>query len=50
MKKTLSLLLALLMLSGTALLFVSCSKEVDGVVTLSNEVLDVDLSGYELVR
>jgi len=49
MKKLFCVLLALLMLSGTALLFVSCSGEVDGIVTLSGEMLDVDLSGYELV-
>ena len=49
MKKILSFMLALLMLCGTVSLFASCSAEVDGIVTLSNAVVDVDLTGYELV-
>ena len=47
--KLLSLLLALLMLAGSAVLFSSCKKDTDGVVTLSRKTVRVDLTGYTLV-
>ena len=46
-RKILSLLLALLMLCGTATLFASCG-EIDGYVELSGEV-EVDLKNYAVV-
>ena len=49
MKRILSLLLALLMLTGAVALFSSCKKEVDGDVTLSRGTEEVDLSDYVLV-
>ncbi len=50
MKKILSALLALLILLGTVTILASCGGgEVDGVVSLGDEILDVDLTGYTLV-
>jgi len=46
--KLISLILAVLMLCGTALLFASCSGDGDGI-EVSDEVINVDLTGYELV-
>lgn len=51
MRKTrfLSLLLAVLMLAGTAVLFSSCAGTKDGNVKLSKKMLDVDVAGYAVV-
>ncbi len=51
MKKTriVSFVLALVMLCGTAVLFCSCGGTQDGPVTLSGDVVDVDLTGYTVV-
>lgn len=44
-----SLLLALLMLCGTAVLFSSCGGVEDGAVTLSGDEVEIDLSEYTIV-
>ena len=49
MKRIVSLLLALLMLTGCAALFSSCGEEVDGVVTLSRSTVELELSDYVLL-
>ncbi len=49
MKKILCVLLALLMLTGTMALFSSCAGEQDGVVTLSGDLAQVDLTGYNVI-
>ena len=49
MKRALSLLLAILMLAGLAVLFASCKNEVDGIVTFSGGTEKLDLSGYALL-
>lgn len=49
MKRILSLVLALLMLTGAVALFASCKNEVDGNVTLSRGTTDIDFSGYNVV-
>ena len=47
--RILSLLLAVLMLGGIAVLFASCSGETDGDVELSKNVVDVDVKDYSVV-
>ncbi len=49
MKRILSLLLALLLLTGCVALFSSCKNEVDGVVTLSRGTAELDLAEHVLV-
>ncbi len=48
MKKILSLLLALSMLLGCALLFTACSEK-DGYVTLNKKLVEVDVTDYGVV-
>ncbi len=49
MKKILCVLLVLLMLCGTAVLFSSCAGDQDGVVSLSGDLTEVDLSEYDVI-
>ena len=47
--RMLSLVLAILMLTGTVMLLSSCKKEKDGVVTLSRKTVELDLGEYAMV-
>ena len=47
--KLLSLFLALLMLCGTVTLFASCGGEQDGILELSKDTLEVDVTEYAIV-
>ncbi len=49
MKKILCMLLALFLLTGTVALFSSCAGEQDGAVMLSGDLVQVDLSGYNVI-
>ena len=47
--RILSLILALVLLTGTVVLFSSCKKEKDGIVELGKKVIDVDVTDYAVV-
>ena len=47
--KLLSLFLAVLMLCGTVTLFASCGGTKDGILELSETVVDVDVTDYTVV-
>ncbi len=49
MKRFISLLLAILMLTGLAVLFASCKNEMDGNVELSGGIEELDLTDYALI-
>lgn len=50
MKKTLCLILCVLLLVPAVMLFASCKKGGDGEVSVSKKTVDIDLSGYSIVK